>query len=171
MGKSLFSIWLSTCLFLGQSAFAQEVGCEMLPSFNEFDFWVGEWDVFDSTGSIEIGVNSVQKFEIGCIILEKWTGADGLTGTSFSYYNPVTKEWRYVWVSANRYSIDLVGGKRSNEMLLEGSIYNFGGAVWDFRGTWVPNPDGSVRQLFEQYNHSSDQWGSWFNRIYKRKNR
>ena len=167
--KAAFAVCLSVSLFLSVSATGQELGCEMLPGFNEFDFWVGEWDVFDISGSIQIGSNSVQKLQSGCMISEKWTGTDGQTGSSLNYFNPVTNEWRYVWVSASRFSIDMGGGIRSESMLLEGSIYNFAGAVWNFRGTWTPNSDGSVRQFFEQYNHSSEQWDLWFDRSYKRK--
>ena len=103
------------------------------------------------------------------MILENWTSASGGTGTSLNYFNPVTNEWRQVWVSAGRYSIDIVGGIRAGSMVLEGSIYNFGGAVWDFRGSWTPNNDGSVRQFFEQYNHDRESWDTWFDGIYKKK--
>ena len=102
------------------------------------------------------------------MIMENWTSADKITGTGLNYFNPVTREWRQVWVSASRYSIDIVGGIRAGAMVLEGSIYNFAGAVWDFRGTWTPNADGSVRQFLEQYNHDSEQWDPWFYGIYKK---
>lgn len=159
------------CLSLGfiNNASAQEVGCDTLEGFNEFDFWVGEWDVFESSGTTQVGENSIVKMESGCMILENWTGANGGTGTSLNYFNPVTNEWRQVWVSEGRYSIDIVGGIRSGAMVLEGSIYNFAGAVWDFRGTWTPQDDGSVRQFFEQYNHDSEAWDVWFDGIYKKK--
>ncbi|GAB5500144.1 MAG: hypothetical protein PsegKO_24550 [Pseudohongiellaceae bacterium] len=145
---------------------AQETGCVGLDGFDEFDFWVGEWEVFDSNTGRKAGENSIVKMEQGCMLLERWQGDSGSTGTSLNYYNPVTREWRQVWVSAGRYSIDIVGGLRGESMLLEGSIYNFQGAVWNFRGTWTPNADGTVRQYLEQYNHDSEQWMPWFDGRY-----
>ena len=157
------------CPLLGHNAYPQETGCDSLRGFDQFDFWGGVWEIFDSTGSTKVGENSIRKMEAGCMIMENWTSAQGGTGTSLNYFNPVTNEWRQVWVSAGRYAIDIVGGIRAGAMVLEGSIYNFAGAVWDFRGTWAPNADGSVRQFFEQYNHDSEQWDPWFNGLYRKK--
>lgn len=149
---------------------AQQTGCHDLERFSDFDFWVGEWDVFDNNSGNRAGENAIQKMEEGCMLLESWTGGGGAsTGTSINYFNPVTGEWRQVWVSAGAYAIDIVGGLRGESMVLEGSIYNFGGAVWNFRGTWTPNEDGSVRQFFEQYNHDSEVWEPWFDGRYVRR--
>ncbi len=164
-----FAAFISLALLLSNNGLSQEVGCDSLEGFDEFDFWVGDWEVFDSTGTTKVGENSILKMESGCMIMENWTSANGGTGTSLNYFNPVTSEWRQIWVSAGRYSIDIVGGIRAGAMVLEGSIYNFGGAVWNFRGSWTPNADGSVRQFFEQYNHDSEQWDTWFDGLYKRK--
>ncbi len=148
---------------------AQEAGCESLPGFAEFDFWVGEWEVFDSNTGTKAGENVITKREQGCLLLEEWQGEGGSSGMSMNYFNPVTREWRQLWVSAGQYAIDIVGGLRGTAMVLEGSIYNFQGAVWNFRGTWTPNDDGSVRQYFEQFNHDSEEWMPWFDGRYVRK--
>ncbi|MEX2468460.1 MAG: hypothetical protein WD396_01770 [Pseudohongiellaceae bacterium] len=150
-------------------ALAQESGCGELPGFSQFDFWVGDWDVFHYASGEKVGENRIEKLEQGCLLMESWEGSEGSTGTSLNYYNPVTREWRQVWVSSGRYAIDIVGGLRGDAMLLEGSIYNFAGAVWDFRGTWTPQADGSVRQFFEQYNHDGEVWEPWFDGRYVRK--
>ena len=161
---------LSVILLLpGPVAYSQEVGCDDIDGFSDFDFWLGEWEVFDSNTGNRAGENSIQKMEGGCMLMESWTSAGGGTGTSMNYFNPVTNEWRQLWVSAGRYSIDIVGGLRGQSMVLEGSIYNFAGAVWNFRGSWTPNPDGTVRQFFEQFNHDSEQWAPWFDGRYVRK--
>ena len=168
MKKVGLFLFLSLAILLTKGAYSQEIGCDSLAGFDEFDFWVGEWEVFDSTGTTKVGQSSIEKMESGCMIMENWTSADKITGTGLNYFNPVTREWRQVWVSASRYSIDIVGGIRAGAMVLEGSIYNFAGAVWDFRGTWTPNADGSVRQFLAQYNHDSEQWDPWFYGIYKK---
>ena len=165
--SGLISVLLLICWL--PVSHAQRASCGENVEFSDFDFWIGEWEVFDSNTGAKAGENVIRKMEGGCMLLESWAGNGGSTGTSLNYYNPVTREWRQVWVSAGQYSIDIVGGMRSGSMVLEGSIYNFGGAVWDFRGTWTPNPDGSVRQFFEQYNHDSEEWAPWFDGRYVRK--
>ena len=144
-------------------------GCAGLEGFSDFDFWVGEWEVRNRGNNTLAGTNTITKEEQGCMLMERWQGAGGTTGSSLNYYNPVTREWRQVWVSAGRYAIDIVGGLVGESMVLQGSIYNFAGAVWDFRGRWTPNADGSVRQLFEQYNHDNQTWDTWFDGLYIRK--
>ena len=161
--------YLAFLLVLTPICHGQQIGCGGLNGFSDFDFWVGEWEVFDSVTGEKLGEDIIQKIESGCLLLEHWKSVSGGTGTSLNYYNPVTREWRQVWVSEGRYAIDIVGGIRSGSMVLEGSIYNFAGAVWDFRGNWTPRPDGSVRQFFEQFNHDSNDWATWFDRRYVRK--
>ncbi len=164
-------LFLALCILLNISqVVAQQTGCEALEGFSDFDFWVGEWEVFDSNTGSRAGENSIVKMEDGCMLMESWSGGGGVTtGTSINYYNPVTREWRQVWVSGGAYAIDIVGGLRGEAMVLEGSLYNFAGAVWNFRGTWTPNADGSVRQFFEQFNHDTEEWAPWFDGRYVRK--
>ncbi|MCG8414999.1 MAG: hypothetical protein MI746_12340 [Pseudomonadales bacterium] len=165
----LFSLTLCTLLAIPH-ANAQQAGCQDLAGFSDFDFWVGEWEVFDNNTGNRAGENSIVKMEDGCMLMESWSGGGGATtGTSINYYNSVTREWRQVWVSGGAYAIDIVGGLRGESMVLEGSIYNFAGAVWNFRGTWTPNADGSVRQFFEQFNHDTEEWAPWFDGRYVRK--
>lgn len=148
---------------------AQQTGCESGEGFGSFDFWLGEWDVTDSTTGSRAGSNSIQELEAGCMLLESWTSAGGGSGTSINYYNPVNDEWRQLWVSAGGYSIDIVGGMEGGSMKLSGNIYYFTGSVARFRGTWTPNSDESVRQFFEQYNDETNSWDVWFDGHYVRK--
>lgn len=156
-------------LFVTLPAAAQDSGCAGIEGNSDFDFWVGERRVTNNVNGQFAGTNSITREEGGCLLMERWQGASGGTGTSMNYFNPVTREWRQLWVSAGRYAIDIVGGLVGQSMVLEGSIYNFAGAVWDFRGTWTPNQDGSVRQFFEQFNHDSGEWEPWFDGRYERR--
>lgn len=54
-----------------------------------FDFWVGDWLVTDTTGTIR-GKNTIQRVEDGCVLLEHWRGATGSTGRSLNYYDRTT---------------------------------------------------------------------------------
>ncbi|MEM7741118.1 MAG: hypothetical protein AAF225_09990, partial [Pseudomonadota bacterium] len=41
--------------------------------YNDFDFWVGTWDVY--VGESLMGRNVITKEEAGCLVLETWTSA------------------------------------------------------------------------------------------------
>ena len=54
-------------------------------------------------------------------------------------------------------------------MVMEGSIHYYkAGKRQPFRGTWTPNADGSVRQLFEQQDPETGEWAVWFDGLYLR---
>ncbi|WP_424341555.1 hypothetical protein [Henriciella sp.] len=168
---------LAISLALAPAAFAQEDTdtdaatsqsdpCTSAP-YRAFDFWLGEWDVTGPRGQAA-GQNSITSEEDGCLIVERWTGAQGSTGQSYNYYNPVSGMWRQVWVSGGAL-IDYEGGlNQRGQMVLEGTIDYHNGDSFPFRGEWTPNEDGSVTQRFEQYNPDTDAWDEWFTGIYRK---
>lgn len=163
--KSLFYFYFLLCLVLTKSALAQTVSCVSDTGFSDFDFWVGEWDVYDTSNNL-VGSNSIKKMESDCLLMEFWTGAGGSTGISLNYFNPITSQWRQLWVSAGAYAIDIAGGLEGPSMILSGTLWNYQGPSYAFRGSWTPNDDGSVRQFFEQYNEDSEVWEPWFDGRY-----
>ena len=147
--------------------------CESNQHFNDFDFWLGEWNVYSNDDARQFqGANSITKQHNNCLVMENWTSAQGGTGSSMNYYDAVDDQWRQLWV-AGGYSIDYTGGlNESGQMVLNGTInYYRSGKSQPFRGTWTPNPDGSVRQLFEQQDPDTREWSVWFDGLYIRKDK
>jgi len=72
---------LSTLFVLAGSAAAQQKqpACTAT-QHRQFDFWLGDWTVTDSTGTSTLGTNSITREEGGCLVHEHWTDADGSTG-------------------------------------------------------------------------------------------
>ena len=137
--------------------------------YHQFDFWIGDWDVYDLAGNLA-GSNSIQPAEQGCLLIEHWTNTGGGTGQSYNFYDPGTEQWRQIWVNGGGV-IDYSGGlTESGSMLLEGEIRNRGAAgVAPFTGEWTPNADGSVTQHFRQQNPETGEWSDWFVGRYVRK--
>lgn len=127
-----------------------------------FDFWLGNWDVYDPAGNLA-GTNSITSEESGCLLIEHWTNTGGGTGQSYNFYDPGTGQWRQLWVSAGSV-IDYSGGlTESGSMRLEGEIrYQGTGAVAPFTGEWTLNEDGSVTQHFRQQATDTGEWSDWF---------
>jgi len=135
---------------------------------DDFDFWVGEWNVYDTEGNYA-GHNAITKINAGCLIHEHWVGRGGFPGDSYNFYDPLAGEWRQVWVSGG-FMIDYTGGlNEDGEMVLEGELASFANRQpQDFRGVWTPNEDGTVRQYFEMKDESGE-WQPWFEGRYVRK--
>lgn len=151
------------------SATAQSTPCADHAGFDAFEFWIGSWDVFRWQDGQHVGINVIEPIESGCALLERWEGDKGSTGTSLNWYDPVADTWRQVWVSAGAYAIDLRGGLREDGMVLEGTItYYAQDRTAEFRGTWTPQADGSVRQRFEQRGEDG-HWSAWFDGRYVRR--
>ena len=170
--KSLAAIGAAIVLSAAALAQAQTPPpppCTQDAKFRDFDFWVGYWEVTPWAGGQIAGHNKIEPVEGGCALSESWINTSGGTGRSINYYNPNTGNWRQVWV-AGGYSIDIEGGINADgAMELEGTIFYYAqkNSV-PFKGIWTPQPDGSVRQHFLQWNAETEEWGTWFDGRYVR---
>ena len=142
--------------------------CEFSDAHRQFDFWVGDWDVFTPQGQ-QAGTNSIQKNEQGCVLVERWQGGGGGTGMSINYYDPGKEKWVQQWVASGASVIYLEGSlNEEGAMVLIGELTNRSGQKNPLRGTWTPLPDGRVRQLFEQTTDGGETWTPWFDGYYVR---
>jgi hypothetical protein len=159
-------------LFAASSALGQQQAppnpCEDDARYHQFDFWIGEWEVFSQDGKKQ-GENSIQPAEGECLLIENWTSATGGTGQSYNYFDVHTGRWNQMWVSQSSL-IDISGGLEGEAMVLTGDIvYNATGKHAAFRGSWTPKEDGSVDQFFEQYDPEKKSWNPWFLGNYRKK--
>ena len=168
-------------LVLTGSAMAQEPAaeqpsppksmCETDPHFSDFNFWLGDWDVYSNDEKRTLqGTNSITRHHKNCLIMENWTNSQGGTGSSMNYYDAVEDQWRQLWV-AGGYSIDYTGGlDDKGSMVLTGKINYYKTEKSNaFRGTWTLLEDGNVRQFFEQQDPESRNWTVWFDGLYVRR--
>jgi hypothetical protein len=153
---------------LAQDGPTPPAACETDPRYAEFDFWLGDWDVY--VNGNKAGENTITKEEGGCLVLEKWTDVNGGTGQSYNYFNPATGKWRQVWVSS-LITIDYEGELTADgSMELVGEItYFHNEKTLKFLGRWTLQEDGTVRQYFEQFDEESGAMVPVFTGIYHRK--
>lgn len=72
--------------------------CMADPHHREFDFWIGEWEVFP-TGPKPGGPGAKSVIQIisgGCAILENWESPNS-NGKSINFIDPVTNKWKQSW--------------------------------------------------------------------------
>ena len=71
--------------------------CAFLSEAHQFDFWIGNWNVFNLKGQ-QSGKSRIEQILGQCLIFENWTDKNGGQGKSFNVYNPSTKFWQQTWV-------------------------------------------------------------------------
>lgn len=139
------------------------------PPHRQFDFWLGEWMVFDTAGK-KLGENSIVKLEDQCILSEHWRGNGGGTGRSFNYYDPSDSTWNQLWLDKQGTILKLKGKAATDAMILISDwVEGQGGGKYYNRITWKKNEDGSVLQLWEIMSPLDVVLSVAFKGIYRRK--
>ena len=133
------------------------------PEFRQFDFWVGNWDVFERTNAARrVARARVSLILDGCVLLEEYQGADGHRGKSFSLYDKTTKSWRQIWVTNRGEVLDIRGGlDAGGAMVLSGFDRDPAGAPRQVRGRWERESGGAVREIAERQ-EADAPWTPWF---------
>ena len=136
------------------------------PEYRQFDFWLGTWDVFNPQGK-EVGTNTITLELNGCVLHEHWESvASAHRGQSFNIYDRTSGRWHQTWVANNGNLLLLDGGLRDGSMVLEGRSVRPNGDPVQNRITWSQEPDGSVRQLWEQSTDGGKTWSVGFDGKY-----
>lgn len=141
------------------------------PVNHDFDFWLGDWEVFDPKG-VKVGTNVIVSVSNGRGLYENWEGdpaTGGNNGKSLNAYNPAKRQWQQFWIGSGGGVIELAGGLVGDRMVLTGESQQPDGRTAADRITWTPNPDGTVRQLWEQSSDGGRTWSTAFDGLYKRK--
>ena len=169
MKKLLFVAFL----FLSQFTFAQKP-CDANPKYNEFNFWIGEWEVYDLKNNIA-GYSKISKILDNCVVLEEWTSSaeqQGLlfTGKSFNTYNASTKQWQQTWVDNTGGSNEYLTGYFENDaMHFKSRPFSNGKNSSVRKITFYKLKDGKVRQHGEISNDEEKTWTTEYDLEYRPK--
>jgi len=163
---------LAVCCGLALCGRAQDKpSAPPLPAVNhEFDFWAGDWEVFDRASGQKIGENKVESLHAGRVFRENWVShpVDQYSGTSITSFDAIRGVWRQFWSDSAGQVVELTGVAVNGQLVLLAQQMRRG--KWrTTRGTWTNNPDGTVRQLWETSADQGATWQPFFDGIYKRK--
>lgn len=141
------------------------------PEYNEFDFWVGDWDVYPNGANQLIAHSKIEKLYSNCAVRENWMPLKGGAGGSLNGYDPTTKSWRQTWIGSQPGHVEFSGGFTGGKMVLTGNWRNVNGPGQHalIRMTYSKDTDGSVRQLGEQSTDHGLTWSNSFDFIYRKK--
>ena len=142
--------------------------CEA-PEHRQFDFWVGEWDVFPTGSSAQVATSRIEKLYGGCAVRENWMPKSRQDGGSLNGYDARDRVWRQTWLDSSGAQVVFTGGVKGAAMVLTGMWRDANGPGKDAltRMTYSRSNDGSVRQLGEQSADAGKTWQPSFDFIYK----
>jgi hypothetical protein len=149
-------------------AMASEVGCDAA-SYHELDFWIGHWDVFNSSDGSKEGSSVLEKVVSGCAIEVNWVGSEGEHVKELFYYYRPKQQWVQIWVGD--------GGATKQRRLLErlpdggvrfqGEVAHMHGGSYLDRSTVTPMPNGRVHQVIET-SKDGKTWITTFDAEYRK---
>jgi len=163
--KALFLalIWLNLSFMLAQTPCNC---CE--ETHRQFDFWIGDWVVKDTTGTV-VGKNFITKIEDDCVLKEQWTGASGTTGTSMNYFDKADSTWNQLWLDNGGNNLKLKGKLTMGKMVLKSDLVSTEDSNYYNQISWSKNQDGTVTQLWEVFDESDKLLRTLFKGIYHRR--
>jgi hypothetical protein len=136
---------------------------------HDFDFWVGEWDVFGPEDR-QVGTSSITALFGTGALAEHWRGAGEVEGRSLNAWDELRGCWHQTWVDSAGGVLMLDGGPRDGAMVLEGLApgEGDGSAPERQRITWTPSSAG-VRQHWEVSSDGGTTWRTAFDGRYVRR--
>ncbi|MDT7602231.1 MAG: hypothetical protein QOF61_228 [Acidobacteriota bacterium] len=139
--------------------------CMFDAGYRQFDFWIGEWDVF--VQERKVGTSNTKVLQNGCIIEENWA-TPLQTAQSFNFYNPVTKKWHQSYMDSNGGNYMMDGEYRDGALRFEGFIYSPQGQV-PVRMTFYNLEPGKMRQTSETSTDGGKTWTQGWDGLYVRR--
>ena len=134
---------------------------------HDFDFWIGEWDVFGPAGE-QVGTNSITAMFGNGMVHEHWRGRGGVEGRSINAYDEARRCWHQTWMDSTGSVLLLDGGLQDGAMVLEGWGPGDDLDVVDRqRITWTTDAD-EVRQFWETSADDGKTWTVAFDGRYRR---
>lgn len=153
MKKLLFLLFI-----LPIGSFAQQA-CDA-PEFRQFDFWIGEWDVY-LNDTVYAGESKVSLILDSCVIFEEWSSKN-LRGKSLNSYSPSRKQWMQTWVDSQGGTVHFAGHWDGESIALEGK----GPEDSYYLMIFTPLKDGKVRQVWKLSQDQCETWVDIFNGLY-----
>ncbi|RPI45699.1 MAG: hypothetical protein EHM46_01445 [Bacteroidetes bacterium] len=118
--------------------------------YSAFDFWLGDWTVYNSTGEV-VGTNRIVEMQDGCVLQENWKATDqSNSGTSYNYFDRTDSTWNQIWISNSGFILELSGNTDSSGvMVLKSDLLSNQNGTYYHRITWTKNGDNSVTQKWD----------------------
>ncbi len=135
------------------------------PEYRQFDFWIGDWDVFDAGDAKPSMWIQVEKILDGCVLKETYRDVTGMMGQSFNVYDASRKVWHQTWVTNRGQLLVLEGGMEKGRMVLRAIETTKQGPV-EWRAFWSPQ-GVEVRETAETSADGGKTWKQKFDIVFR----
>ncbi len=136
------------------------------PEYRQFDFWAGDWDVFDIGSTAKSAHVRVDRELDGCVLHERYEGANGTNGESFTIYDASRRVWHQTWVTDKGQLLVIEGHFQDGAMVLSGVEHLADGKAKQVRGTWRAMK-GEVRETAITSIDGGKTWQPWFDLMFR----
>lgn len=142
---------------------------ESSTKYEDFDFWVGEWQVVTTEGGELRGYDKIKMIHNGCVMLQEWHQMDDLfsspdapvrlRGTSLTGVD-AAGQWRQLWTDNSGSNMLLTGGLDEKGVMTLRSewieVPTKDGKTVKVRNLWYwdPQEDGTIHNWGEQQSES-----------------
>lgn len=144
--------------------------CE-IPKADQFDFWIGQWNLTweNEKGEILTGENTISKILDGCVIEENFVAHSlGFKGKSVSVYSELLQLWKQTWVDNRGGYLDFTGGMSNDKMILSRKFSNSEGHTIYQRMVWYNINENSLDWNWEK-SRDGKNWETAWKIHYERK--
>lgn len=148
----------------GRAFAAGEAGSCATAAHRQFDFWVGDWEVFEVGNPIKVADARIAVILDGCVLSEDYRGTDGQRGRSLTAYDAARKAWHQSWVTNRGQQLEIEGAMAAGQVTLSGTDRAAGTLV---RGTWKP-VNAEVRETAVISSDGGSTWKPWFDLLFRR---
>jgi len=155
---------------LKKNVYALAFPCMANPHAREFDFWVGEWDVYVTGTKTVAGHSLIQMIANGCALLENWD-SPGSNGKSINYIDPTNNKWKQAWAGSYANGVqEFVNGEyKDGAMRFSFETNNPQGQKIIGRFMFYNEKPGQVRQFNETSADGGKTWVTSYNYTYIKK--
>lgn len=138
---------------------------------DQFDFWLGEWDL--TWGENGRGYSSVSRILNDKVIREKFTSEHDdevapFEGMSISSYQEAAQQWKQNWLDNQGNNLDFVGHFVDGEMILQREAMVDGHYARQ-RMMWTAITPTSLEWYWQQSNDHGQTWQTLWHIHYTRK--
>jgi len=143
--------------------------CLAREEYNQFNFWVGKWDVINPAGN-HAGDSEIDLMNNGCTIVENWYGARNFQGKSFNYSDTTDNKWHQFWINQNAQKTTFEGKLEKGNMV----FYSYD-HVKDTKNPYLERltffnlGKNKVRQYDQKTTDNGKTWTVQYDLTYKRK--
>lgn len=158
---------------------------ESKASFEDFDFWLGEWQVYDRESGQLMGIDRIEKIHRGCALQQHWSQMNDrfltpgaprrYSGGSFSALGADGK-WHQTWLDASGGFLPVEGSLNDEGVMVLESADWIEFTTRDgrhlklkYRWHWAPQEDGSIHNWGYQLRDGAEsaEWQKYFDIVYR----